>query len=725
MLRFFLPVLCLWVAAQEPAKPVTWEMAFRNSGPELIGRISRPVQWLDSSHIILAKTNGQLVSLDIQSQEEQAYSNPKPTGRGIQADTSPDLKSWVWVENNDIFVQSEGSEKRPLTANPGEEQNPTFAPDAQKIAFTREGNLFVTDLNTGLEKQLTNDQDPLITNGYASWVYYEEILGRESNYRAFWWSPDSQKIAFMRFDDHPVHEFLIYHPGGTYGEWEKTRYPKSGDTNPQVRFGIYDLSSQKVTWMDFDPTEDAYLAWPFWTPDSQTLHVQWLNRGQDTLRIYACDPKTGSKKAIYEEKQPSWVEFFADITYLADGSGFLLRSDKDGYNHLYYHAMDGKLQARLTQGNWRVLSIEAVDEKDGYVYFIANRDDSAGKELFRVDLKGKKIEKISQSIGPNPDPKGRASTGSHSVLISPDFKSYIETVSDFWRAPSLRMGKVGSDQVQVLETAEDNRADFITGKIQYFEIPGPDGYQFPTCWVLPADFDPSGAKKYGVIFRIYSGPDAPTVKNAYSPYQSLDSWTQHYYAAQGIITITVDHRASGHFGKKGIASMHRSFGQYELKDLTAAAEWLKSKPYIDPQRIGITGHSYGGYMTILAMTGAPDTFTHGVAGAPVTDWSLYDTVYTERYMDTPQENPEGYKKGSLLEHAKNLKGPLRLIHGGIDDNVHFQNSEQLIEIWTQSNIPFEFMLYPTSRHGIRAFQHWLDGQNRFWFRYFLNREFAP
>ncbi|MCB1042047.1 MAG: S9 family peptidase [Acidobacteria bacterium] len=701
-------------------KDVTFEMAFRNEGPPMMLAQKNVSGWIDATHIAITEGAfgmGQSFSYDISSGEQQPYQSkvPRQFGYGEPA-LSTDRGKMAEIVAGDLIIRNldDGSE-RAYTASAGEEQNPWFSPDDQKVAYTRDGNLFVVDTATGLETQLTTDGSDTVYNGWASWVYFEEILGRASRYKAYWWSPDSSKIAFLRFDDGPVKQFQIYHSEGQYGSWETTYYPKSGEVNPLVKMGVVDIKTGKTVWMDIDEHDDAYLAWPFWTPDSKTLHVQWLNRDQNHLVIFACDVANGSKKSVYEEKQPTWVEFFDDITYLEDGSGFILRSDKDGYRHLYLHDMEGKLRHRLTSGNWEVLEILGVDEANKRVFFMANHSDSANRDLMVVDLKGKKTTQVT------------ASGGSHRISFSPDFAHYVDEFSDFWQAGNVAVYKADGTLLREIEQRGNPVVDeYKTGKLEYFRIPTEDGYDLPAWWLVPSDFDTSGATKYAVIFRIYSGPNAPTVVNSFGRFgRGARTWADHYYANHGVITISVDHRASGHFGKKGVSLMHRKFSHWEVKDLSRAVDWLREKPYIDASRIGITGHSYGGYMTLLALSKASDHFTHGVAGAPVTDWALYDSVYTERYMDTPQDNPEGYKAGSLLQVADKIKGKLRLIHGEVDDNVHAQNSLQLVDKLTAAGIQFEFMLYPGSRHRISQARHQADGEHAFWFRYFLNQSYPP
>lgn len=700
------------VIAQE--KPVTFEMAFQKAEPTLTLTIGRSDGWLDDQHFVWIEKgeDGKPVSWKINAKTGKRI----PMAKEVAGNTNEksyhrnqDRSAETWLNDGDIFYKSQSmTSAQQLTQTESEEKNPRVSPDGKRVAYTKNGNLHVFDIESGRDIQMTNDGSDTIYNGYASWVYYEEILGRSSRYRAFWWSPDSQKLCFMRFDDSNVRVFPIYHEEGNYGHLEVTRYPKSGEENPKIRMGVAHIASKDVSWFDFDENADEYLAWPFWTPDSKSVHVQWMNRDQNHLRIFVCDAKTGTKKPIYEEKQATWVEFFNDITYLADGSGFLLRSDKDGWRHLYYHDMEGKLKARLTSGDWRVMAISGIDMKKKRVYFSAKKSDMAGYDYMSVGLNGKKL-RAHTSAG-----------GYHSVSFSPNYQYFLDRYSDYQTPTKVSVHKIDGKLMHTIANSKNPQIDaYQLGKVEYFTIPSGDGYDLPAWWVIPKNLDQtSDAKKYGVIFRIYSGPDAPTVRNSFSR-----SLRDHYYANNGVITISVDHRASGHFGKKGVSAMHRKLGHWEVRDLATASQWLKTKPFIDPDRIGIVGHSYGGYMTLLALAKANESFTHGVSGAPVTDWALYDTVYTERYMDRPQDNPEGYKQGSVLTFAKQIKGKLRLIHGTIDDNVHFQNSLQLVRILTDADIPFEFMAYPGSRHGIKQRVHRSDSENAFWFKHFLNKTF--
>jgi dipeptidyl-peptidase-4 len=618
------------------------------------------------------------------------------------AATTADLMGFVFARDNDLFHYDAASKRfRRLTANAGEERNPRLSPDGTWIAYTRDRNLYAYDLDAGVEHQYTTDGSDTISNGWASWVYMEEILGRASRYAAFWWSPDSDRLAFMRFDDGPVPVFPIYHADGQHGELERQRYPKAGDPNPYVQMGVVRVNDGGVVWMDFDPKADHYIAWPFWTPDSRMLTVQWMNRGQDTIRFYNCDPDTGKKTQIFEERQPSWVEFFEDLYYFKNGSGFLLRSNADGWDHLYYYASDGSLKARLTSGDWRVNSIALVDEERGYVYFVARQPRPWDTQLMRVRLDGTGMEALTKA------------EGAHQPQVSPDGAHFIDTFSTIASPAVMNLHRSDGTIVRTLGSARTAATgEYAWGRAELFTIPSEDGrFQLPAYWILPPDFDPS--RQYPVIFSIYGGPDAGRVRN------SWPGLAPHYWAQRGVITISVDHRAGGAFGKQGVALMHRSLGKWEMIDLIAAAKWLRTRPFVAKDRIGITGSSYGGYTTLLALTAGAGHFNFGQSGSPVTAWELYDTVYTERYMDTPEENPDGYKAGAVLTYIDRYTGGLRITHGTIDDNVHAQNSVQVIDWLTTNNKRFEMTLYPDSRHGISQRAHLSREAHDYWVRTLL------
>jgi dipeptidyl-peptidase-4 len=429
-----------------------------------------------------------------------------------------------------------------------------------------------------------------------------------------------------------------------------------------------------------------------------------MNRGQDYIKIYSVDLESGKKHKIYEEKQPAWVEFFEDLHFFKDGSGFLLRTHEDGWSHLYSYDLQGHLKKRLTAGEWTVTGIALVDEKNSRVFFNARKEKSTETHLYVVKLDGTGFKRLTKKAG------------NHRASVSPEGSFFIDSFSNTTTPTKQNLYKSDGKFVRLIkDMGLADRDEYDLGKKEMFTIPTEDGWELPAYWVLPPDFDDS--KKYPVLFSIYGGPNSGRVYNSYPSMSDL------YFAQEGIIIFSVDHRASGHFGKKGVDLMHRNLGRWEMYDLIEAVKWLHQKPFVDKTKIGITGGSYGGYTTCMALTYGAEYFTHGYARSSVTDWHLYDSVYTERYMDQPSENEEGYRFGSAMTHAEKMKGVLFMSHGDLDDNVHMQNTMQLISKLMDLGKQFEFMVYPDQRHGFRgnkrthSSRHYVD----FWFKHFLNR----
>jgi dipeptidyl-peptidase-4 len=586
--------------------------------------------------------------------------------------------------------------------------NARFSPDGTKIAYTKNKDLYVYDLTGNKEIRLTFDASEKIYNGYSSWVYMEEILGRPSRYAAFWWSPDGNRIAYLRTDETDVPVFTLNRldeADGIHGLIEATPYPKPGDPNPKVKMGIADVATAQTTWVKTDYTVDQYIAWPFWTPDSKKLAIQVVNRDQNDIQIILADPSTGDYTRIYNENRKTWVEFYEDIYVMNNGSGFIVRSYRNDWENLYYYGWDGKLIARLTDFDFRVTGIERVDEELKTLYFSATGSESTDKHFFRVGLDGKNLLQLTSG------------NGTHNVSISPKGNYFIDSWNSIVSQGSLIaidkkarvIREVYKSEQPVFDPAKNSRTEMV-------KIMTADGlFNMPATITYPVNFDP--AKKYPVIFAIYGGPNTPNVSNRWSGYNP--SWNSQ----NGIITFAVDHRGSGHFGKKGQDYLYRNLGKWEILDYSDAVKWLNEKPYIDGTRMGITGTSYGGYMSCMALTKGADFWTHGFAGMSVTDWRLYDNIYTERFMDTPQDNPEGYKEGSALTFVKNYKGKLYMTHGEMDDNVHLQNSIYLISRLEDEGKSFEFMLYPGGRHGWGGAKaiHSRNEANNFWLRNFFGK----
>lgn len=660
----------LFLNLQAQQQKLTFEQT-QGKIPSLTNPINTISGWSDEQHYI-----------ETDPKTRQQYTVDVKTGTRLPYTPPPKSDVSVMIKDNDVYIQYGKQEPKKLTTDTAAEKNPTLSPDGKYVAFTRNGDLYAVDVTSGKEIRYTTDATDVIYNGYSSWVYFEEILGRPTQYKAFWWSPDSKTIAFMRFDDTKVPMFPINGSTGQHGYVEKTRYPKAGDPNPEVRIGFVPASGGAVTWADFNAKDDQYFGTPYWSFDSSNLMVQWMNRGQDNLKFYAVKPNNGAKTEIYDEKQPSWVDLDYDerITYLGDNKHYILKSDRTGWAHYYLYTLAGKLINPITSGKWQVTKLLKADEKNKIIYFMARKEASTTTDLYRVNYDGKGLKRLTFG------------NYTHQVALSPSGKQFITTYSNVSTPPKQAL--LDNNGKLIREIADSKSPDFgkfAIGKTEMITIPTDDGYLLPAVITYPVNFDES--KQYPVIFSIYGGPNAGTVTNTWKG--TAGQW----WANEGIIQIAVDHRASGQFGKEGVALMHRNLSKWEMKDYITAAQWLKAKPWVNPTKLLITGHSYGGYITTMALTKGADYFDYGYAGAPVTSWELYDTSYAERFMDTPQENPEGYKNASVLTYVDQYKGLLRIMHGDMDDNVHMQNTIQLIDKLQDANKHFELMIYPGGRHG--------------------------
>jgi dipeptidyl-peptidase-4 len=706
-------------------KAVTMELAMKS--PPLV--LTKPLPsipgWKDDGKYLLAKKKegGEApvtVIVDAKSGKELGEKEPDVRWDDFKSVVTESLNiarplvsdkenlRHLYAKDNDLFLLDIGKKEfRRLTRSAAEELNPTFSPDGKTVAFTREGNLYTVDCASGAETQYTSDGSDVVYNGRAAWLYYEEIFGRPTRYQAYWWSPDSRRIAFYRFDESNVPMFPIYNSKGQHGMLERTRYPKAGDPNPKVRVGFAELESRKVVWANYREEDDQYFGTPFWTPGGKSLWVQWMNRGQDTLLVQGVDPATGERQTIYRETSASWVDWLEGINFLAGGRGFLIKSDMDGWTHLYRYAMDGKLEKKLTDGAWSVANIEYVDEHRGVVFFTARKEASTRTDLYSVKLDGGAVKRLT--FGPY----------THSVRLSPEGSYFLTTYSNV--ATPAKMALCTSDGKLLRELGDSYQKDlgeYDLAATSLITIPTADGYKLPALLTLPPALEPG--KKYPVLISVYGGPGSMGVADGWRL-----SMQSQALATEGLIQLSVDHRGSGHFGKQGIALMYRNLGKWEMNDYEEAVKWLRAQPYVDSAKVCITGGSYGGYVTAMALTAGADYFTHGIANYSVTDWKLYDSHYTERYMDTPAENPEGYKAGAVVTYASRYKGMLRIVHGSTDDNVHVQNSLQLVDTLENLDRHFEFMIYPNERHGWGPpkSDHSRMESMRFYYTYLLEKKF--
>ncbi len=698
-----LSVLSLQGIAQQ--KPLTDDQYFKNNFKGISQPLPQFVKWIGDEQLVYLK-EGKKWTLDTKTGQEREATEEKGKVESGKA-------AGAYRKNNDLFIRLDGKEVQ-LTNDPEEEVNPTMSPDGNYVAYTKKNNLYTVHIATRKENALTSDGSDVILNGFASWVYTEEILGRSSEYRSFWWSPDSKKIAYFRTDDSGVPVFTMTDGMGQHGYLETVRYPKVGDPNPEVKVGIVSPDGGPTAWADFNPKDDQYFGMPYWTPDGSALWVQWMNRLQNNLKIWSVNPATGSKALLYNEEQKTWINLDDEgkrIRFINGGKNFILMSDSSGWKHLYHYSADGKLINRITEGRFTVTELDFVDEKNKIVYFTARgRENTARFDFYRVNLDGKKLQRLSFG------------DYSHTnIKLSPSGTFFLTTCSNAATPAQLSLVNNKGKLIKVLGSARGPEFDqYALAKTEMIRVPSEDGkYELPmkVTWPLNAE----KGRKYPVLISIYGGPDAGTC---------FDTWllngTQQWYAKEGLIQVVMDHRASGHFGKEGVNYMYHNLGYWEMKDYGAMVKWLIANGQADPAKICITGFSYGGYLSCYALTYGSDIFTHAMAGGPVTDWTYYDTHYTERFMGTPANNPEGYKSSSVLTHAGKYKGMLQLAHGIIDDNVHLQNSINFISKLQDAKKEFEFMPYSGGRHGWpgNKWLHYTNMKTRFIYRYLLEKE-AP
>ena len=585
--------------------------------------------------------------------------------------------------------------------------NRTYSPDSTRVAYTLDNDLYVEEVASGRQTRLTFDGSDVVMNGYASWVYYEEILGRGSRYKAFWWSPDSQRIGFYRFDDSEVPMFPIYSPFGQDGELRRTHYPKAGEKNPEVRIGIVTVADGKTVWADFDEKEDQYFGIPFWGKDSREFFIAREPRIQNRFDLYSVSVEDGSKKLIYHEEYKTWVEWIEQVIFTDKGL-YMARNFETGWQQIYFLSYDGKTFKRLTEGaNWDI-SLLKVDEKKGDIWFTAKRDSRIHPALYRLDRRGRITALTDPAYylsGVRLSEDGRTFTGSQSTAAVP-----------------TQMIKGRTDRFQV-EVTEDFAARF---DLDTLPSPQPlvirnDGYDLYGLISYPKGFDP--ARRYPVLMQLYGGPGTPYVRDYWQSRDASDRWCFD----NGIIYIVVDPRSSGENGRAGMDEAFRQMTVTELGDYIAWAKYLQAQPYVQGDRIGVEGFSFGGTTTAMLVLRYPEYFRCGVAGGGVYDWMLYDSHYTERFMETPQANPDGYALATVLNYVQPAAdgaprfARLKLTHGTGDDNVHFQNTLQLVDALQKACIQFELMIYPDGMHGYRGAQHEHDqvSDHDFWTRHLL------
>ncbi len=581
---------------------------------------------------------------------------------------------YIWnIESQELTPLSEGTTQR----------LPDFSPDGKKIAFVRANNIYIKNLSSGEEYPVTTDGEyNKIINGTTDWVYEEEF----AFVKGFHWSPDGAKIAFYRFDEEHVKEFLMLLYGELYPEEYRFKYPKAGEENAFVTIHIYDVESGETLQVDIGEEKDQYIPRIQWTRDPEKLSIQRLNRHQNQLEILLAEAATGSTSLLYLENNLYYIDITDDLTFLENGRNFIISSEKSGYNHLYLYDMQGREVRALTSGSWDVQRFLGVDEDKGLVYYLSHEESPLTNNLYSVRLNGRRKTRITQE------------EGMHNPTFSEGFQFFINQYSTISSPPVFSLHHANGRKISILEDNEE-----LVEKTKAHGFVEPEFFQFTTGddvelngWMIkPADFNPE--KEYPVLMYVYGGPGSQTVIERWNPFNGV--WFQ-MLARKGFIVVSVDNRGTGARGEEFKKMTYLELGKYETIDQIEAAKYLASLDFVDAGRIGIFGWSYGGYLTSLCLAKGADWFNAAIAVAPVTHWRFYDTIYTERYMRTPQENPDGYEDNSPINHVDKIRGNYLLVHGSADDNVHYQHTMEMAEALIEANVDFELMIYPNHDHSI-------------------------
>lgn len=563
-------------------------------------------------------------------------------------------------------------------------QEPTFSPDGQKIAYAKDNDLYVYDLNSKVTTRVTFDgKKNAIINGITDWVYEEEF----AFVRAFDWNKSGNKLAYVKFDESQVPEFSMnIFQKELYPKVETFKYPKAGEKNATVSLHIFDLASKATQLVDLSAYYDFYIARMKWTNDSNVLSAQVLNRHQDNLDLLFIDGNSGVKKVVLNEKDKAYVDVTDNLTFLKDNS-FIWTSEKSGFNHVYLYDKNGKLKNQVTKGNWEVTSYYGFDEVTNRVFYQSTENGSINRAVYSIGLNGKNKVCLTPA------------TGTNKATFSPNFRFFINSFSSTLQPTSYTLNEVESGkQIQSIVNNDD-----LAMKLKAYNLPQKEFFVLKTAkgielnaWILkPKNFD--STKKYPVFMYQYSGPGSQQVNNDWN---NADDYWFMMLSQQGYIVACVDGRGTGFKGAEFKKVTQKQLGKYEVEDQIDAAIVLGNYPFVDKTRIGIFGWSFGGFMASNCLFKGNEVFKMAIAVAPVTNWRFYDSIYTERYMQTPQENASGYDENSPINHVEKLKGNFLLIHGSADDNVHLQNSMQMIEALIQANKQFDSQIYPDKNHGI-------------------------
>ncbi len=590
----------------------------------------------------------------------------------------PDGKELLVSAGGQLFVVHAGGRSDRLASAADDAEDPKLSPDGSRILYRRDFNLYVLTISDGKTTQLTSDGTPTLMNGKLDWVYPEELdLGTAS-----WWSPDSKSVAYFQFN---VSKEFVYPQADLLGERavaEPERYPQAGTPNAQVKLGVVSAAGGPTKWMALGDTDYTLLARVNWLPDSKTIAVERLTRVQDQLELLFVDPSSGVGRAVLKEKSKTWINVTDILHFFKGKNEFLWASEASGYRHLFLYSDDGQPIRQLTSGDWEVRRVVAVDDAKGEVYFTSSRESPLEEHLYKVSLDGGEPQRLTKE------------PGTHSINASAQGSYYLDTYSRMTDPPQTTLHDAEGKQVAVFRAADRKIVDeYEILPAEFVKVTAPDGTLLYARLIKPAGFQAS--VKYPVVVFVYGGPSAQTVRDSWSGL----TWEQ-VLAHKGYVIWQLDNRGSAGRGHQFEEPLYREMGRVELADQRAGVDKLISLGFADPKRVGIFGWSYGGFMTLYSLLHAPEVFKAGIAGAPVTDFRNYDTIYTERYLGLPGENKVGYDKSSNVLAADKLQGKLLIIHNFEDDNVLFQNSLQMANALEKAGKQFDFMLFPQKSHGV-------------------------
>ena len=636
-----------------------------------------------------------LCAYDLESRTEAVLFHPADDQKKLN------LSSYQWSPRGDaILLEGENDlwlldpqtgGLRRLTPDGEEKEVPAFAPAGDRVAFVKKHDLYVLDVKSGAIRELTHDGSDTLYNGRLDWVYEEELANR-STARAYEWSPDGKRIAYLRLDDGPVPDYPITNYLAPHVSLVHERFPQAGDPNPRASLhvvAVNDPSAQPAT-IILDPKQVEYFGPSFtWTPDGAALCYLALNRAQTDVAVHRWE--AGNDRVLFVEHDPYWVNSLEAPHFLKGGREFLWVSERDGWQHVYLYTAEGKLERQITRGAWMLdrpvfqdAPLFQLDSQENWLYFAATNPDPRERQLYRLHLDGSGLERITSE------------PGAHTLDLSPDGRFLVDHFSTPDTPPVARLLNSNGTLAATIDAPANHLADYALGKREFLELKAPNGATLYAQLLKPAGFDPQ--QKYPVIVDVYGGPHVQLVQKRWD----AGILYEQVLAQNGFLVWTLDNRGSWGRGHAWESAIFENMGKHELEDQLTGIEYLKSLPFVDGSRIGIRGWSYGGYMTLYALTHAPEAFKCGSAGAPVTDWKFYDSIYTERYMRTPSENPAGYKSASPLEAAANLKAQLLIIHGTSDDNVHMQNTINFLDALIRAGKTYELHLQPGQKHGFQG-----------------------